>query len=129
MELHVHRNPSWLAASELCLQQLFSLPLGQASGRPVAKTLDVIFPFSEQLLPLLFITQTYFLPLLNFFISFIFYTVFLPRTPTVFSFCSFILSPFPLQENQRMQQKIDTMTKEVFDLQETLLWKDKNIRV
>lgn len=28
-----------------------------------------------------------------------------------------------------MQQKIDTMTKEVFDLQETLLWKDKNIRV
>uniref|UniRef100_A0A673TB97 Leucine-rich repeat flightless-interacting protein 2 n=1 Tax=Suricata suricatta TaxID=37032 RepID=A0A673TB97_SURSU len=32
------------------------------------------------------------------------------------------------QENQRMQQKIDNMTKEVFDLQETLLWKDKNIR-
>lgn len=28
-----------------------------------------------------------------------------------------------------MQQKIDTMTKEVFDLQETLLWKDKHIRV
>lgn len=28
-----------------------------------------------------------------------------------------------------MQQKIDTMTKEVFDLQETLLWKDKSIRV
>jgi len=27
-----------------------------------------------------------------------------------------------------MQQKIDTVTKEVFDLQETLLWKDKNIR-
>lgn len=28
-----------------------------------------------------------------------------------------------------MQQKVDTMTKEVFDLQETLLWKDKHIRV
>ena len=28
-----------------------------------------------------------------------------------------------------MQQKIDTMTKEVFELQETLLWKDKSIRV
>lgn len=28
-----------------------------------------------------------------------------------------------------MQEKIDTVTKEVFDLQETLLWKDKNIRV
>ncbi|XP_013369142.1 PREDICTED: leucine-rich repeat flightless-interacting protein 2 isoform X10 [Chinchilla lanigera] len=32
-----------------------------------------------------------------------------------------------IEENQRMQQKIDTMTKEVFDLQETLLWKDKKI--
>lgn len=28
-----------------------------------------------------------------------------------------------------MQHKIDTMTKEVFDLQETLLWKDKKIGV
>lgn len=28
-----------------------------------------------------------------------------------------------------MQQKIDTMTKEAFDLQETLLWKDKSLRV
>jgi hypothetical protein len=28
-----------------------------------------------------------------------------------------------------MQQKIDTMAKEVFDLQETLLWKDKKIGV
>ncbi|XP_031200135.1 leucine-rich repeat flightless-interacting protein 2 isoform X13 [Mastomys coucha] len=32
-----------------------------------------------------------------------------------------------LEENQRLQQKVDTMTKEVFDLQETLLWKDKTI--
>lgn len=28
-----------------------------------------------------------------------------------------------------MQQKVDTMTKELFELQETLLWKDKSIRV
>ncbi|XP_044790273.1 leucine-rich repeat flightless-interacting protein 2 isoform X11 [Bubalus bubalis] len=33
-----------------------------------------------------------------------------------------------IEEKQRMQQKIDTMTKEVFELQETLLWKDKSIR-
>ncbi|XP_053456270.1 leucine-rich repeat flightless-interacting protein 2 isoform X13 [Nycticebus coucang] len=32
-----------------------------------------------------------------------------------------------IEENQRMQQKLDSMTKEVFDLQETLLWKDKKI--
>ena len=56
-------------------------------------------------------------------------SVFLLLTPLPFSFC-FYYFPLPLlQENQRLQQKIDTMTKEVFDLQETLLWKDKTIGV
>ncbi|EMP38176.1 Leucine-rich repeat flightless-interacting protein 2 [Chelonia mydas] len=31
------------------------------------------------------------------------------------------------KENQRMQQKIDSITREVFDLQETINWKDKKI--
>lgn len=42
----------------------------------------------------------------------------------------FILSSsYLLQENQRMQQNIDSITKEVFDLQETINWKDKKIGV
>ncbi|XP_061230908.1 leucine-rich repeat flightless-interacting protein 2 isoform X7 [Neopsephotus bourkii] len=32
-----------------------------------------------------------------------------------------------IEENQRMQQNIDSKTKEVFDLQETINWKDKKI--
>ncbi|XP_072186641.1 leucine-rich repeat flightless-interacting protein 2 isoform X6 [Excalfactoria chinensis] len=32
-----------------------------------------------------------------------------------------------IEENQRMQQNIDCITKEVFDLQETINWKDKKI--
>lgn len=58
-----------------------------------------------------------------------FFPVFLPWM-LLFSFCSYhFSSPLLLQENQRMQQKVDNMAKEVFELQETLLWKDKNIRV
>lgn len=56
-------------------------------------------------------------------------SVFLLLTPLLFFLSAFIIF-FPLlQENQRLQQKVDTMTKEVFDLQETLLWKDKTIGV
>ncbi|XP_068863934.1 leucine-rich repeat flightless-interacting protein 2 isoform X4 [Aphelocoma coerulescens] len=32
-----------------------------------------------------------------------------------------------IEENQRMQENIDSITKEVFDLQETINWKDKKI--
>ncbi|XP_068940417.1 leucine-rich repeat flightless-interacting protein 2 [Petaurus breviceps papuanus] len=32
-----------------------------------------------------------------------------------------------IQEKQCMQQRVDTITKELFDLQETLIWKDKKI--
>lgn len=35
----------------------------------------------------------------------------------------------PLQESQRMQTKLDALTREVFDLQETINWKDKKIGV
>lgn len=35
----------------------------------------------------------------------------------------------PLQENQRMQTKLDALTREAFDLQETINWKDKKIGV
>lgn len=34
-----------------------------------------------------------------------------------------------LQESQRMQTKLDALTREVFDLQETINWKDKKIGV
>ena len=34
-----------------------------------------------------------------------------------------------LQDKQQMQQKLDTLTREVFDLQETINWKDKKIGV
>lgn len=34
-----------------------------------------------------------------------------------------------LQENQRMQTKLDALTREAFDLQETINWKDKKIGV
>lgn len=99
-----------------------------ASETHVAKTLDAISPCSKQLLLFLFITD---IPLpFIFSISFIF-VVSLPQTPSLFFFLLFYCfsSLLPLQENQRMQQKIDTMSKEVFDLQETLLWKDTSIRV
>lgn len=33
------------------------------------------------------------------------------------------------QESQRMQTKLDALTREVFDLQETINWKDKKIGV
>uniref|UniRef100_A0A3Q2QZB5 Leucine-rich repeat flightless-interacting protein 2 n=1 Tax=Fundulus heteroclitus TaxID=8078 RepID=A0A3Q2QZB5_FUNHE len=33
----------------------------------------------------------------------------------------------PLQEGQRMQTKLDALTREAFDLQETINWKDKKI--
>lgn len=43
---------------------------------------------------------------------------------------SFILPLYYLlQENQRMKQNIDCITKEGFDLQETINWKDKKIGV
>ncbi|XP_036395583.1 leucine-rich repeat flightless-interacting protein 2 isoform X3 [Megalops cyprinoides] len=32
-----------------------------------------------------------------------------------------------IEDNQRMQQKLDSLTREVFDLQETINWKDKKI--
>ncbi|TRY55879.1 hypothetical protein DNTS_029129, partial [Danionella cerebrum] len=32
-----------------------------------------------------------------------------------------------IEENQKIQQKLDTLTREVFDLQETVNWKDKKI--
>ncbi|XP_040209229.1 leucine-rich repeat flightless-interacting protein 2 isoform X9 [Rana temporaria] len=32
-----------------------------------------------------------------------------------------------IEENQRLQQKVDTCTREVYDLQETVNWKDKKI--
>ncbi|XP_077053034.1 leucine-rich repeat flightless-interacting protein 2 isoform X6 [Siphateles boraxobius] len=32
-----------------------------------------------------------------------------------------------IEENQKFQQKLDTLTREVFDLQETVNWKDKKI--
>ncbi|CAL9688177.1 unnamed protein product [Knipowitschia caucasica] len=32
-----------------------------------------------------------------------------------------------IEENQQMQTKLDTLTREVFDLQETINWKDKKI--
>lgn len=35
----------------------------------------------------------------------------------------------PLQESQQMQTKLDALTREVFDLQETINWKDKKIGV
>lgn len=35
----------------------------------------------------------------------------------------------PLQESQKMQTKLDALTREVFDLQETINWKDKKIAV
>ncbi|KAI1894236.1 hypothetical protein AGOR_G00113740 [Albula goreensis] len=34
-----------------------------------------------------------------------------------------------IEENQGMQQKLDTLTREVFDLQETVNWKEKKIGV
>lgn len=62
-----------------------------------------------------------------YFISFIYLNAF-PHFFTCLS--SFILpSCYLLQENQRMQQNIDCITKEVFDLQETINWKDKKIGV
>ncbi|XP_042187776.1 leucine-rich repeat flightless-interacting protein 2 isoform X7 [Callorhinchus milii] len=32
-----------------------------------------------------------------------------------------------IEENKCMQQRVDTLTREVFDLQETVIWKDKKI--
>lgn len=64
-------------------------------------------------------------------LSALFLFCFPPSHRILFSFLLFYFSssPLPLQEKQRMQQNIDTVTKEVFELQETLLWKDKSIRV
>lgn len=42
---------------------------------------------------------------------------------------SLCLYAIPLQKNQRIQTNLDTLTREVFDLQETINWKDKKIGV
>lgn len=124
-----HSSPAWPAAPWLWLQQLLPVSLWQARGSRVAETRNVILPFSKQLWLFLLIAD-FLSPFLKFPYQLYFCSVCLPLTPSIFlSAFLLLLSPLPLQENQRMQQKIDTMTKEVFDLQETLLWKDKNIRV
>lgn len=43
--------------------------------------------------------------------------------------CRVVTVPTLLQESQRMQTKLDALTREVFDLQETINWKDKKIGV
>lgn len=60
--------------------------------------------------------------LLSFFHS-IFPILFLPWTMSSWYYST------PLQESQRMQTKLDALTREVFDLQETINWKDKKIGV
>lgn len=104
----------------LLLQQQAHEPCHQDTGHHLSfLQATLAFPVHHRLSPFKFLYQLYFC------------FVFLPKTPSLFFFLLFYYfsSPLPLQENQRMQQQIDTMTKEVFDLQETLLWKDKNIRV
>lgn len=50
-----------------------------------------------------------------------------------FFFCSYPrrcrAGDAPFKESQRMQTKLDALTREVFDLQETINWKDKKIGV
>lgn len=65
------------------------------------------------------------------FISFTFKCEFLLFFSSFLTCLSSFILPlyYLLQENQRMQQHIDSITKEVFDLQETINWKDKKIGV
>lgn len=120
-------NPSWFLPHSCWLDAICTL-LAHCYG---AETLDGIFPWSRhagfscssQTCPCgqisLLVSFLFCFPLSNaLFFFLLFYCLFYYFSP-----------PLPLQENQRMQQKVDNMTKEVFDLQETLLWKDKNIRV
>lgn len=54
------------------------------------------------------------------------------RSIQLFLLCSYLVlchCSTPLQESQRMQTKLDALTREVFDLQETINWKDKKIGV
>lgn len=122
----MHTGASLASGRDSCSCSLLTFT-GVGQWGYVTKTLNVIFPVSKELLLLLFITD--FALLLS--LSALFLFCFLPSKPLLFFFLLFyyLLSPLSLQENQRMQQKVDTMTKEVFDLQETLLWKDKHIRV
>lgn len=63
-------------------------------------------------------------------VSFIYFNVWDFFFHFLTSLSSFILpSSYLPQENQRMQENIDSITKEVFDLQETINWKDKKIGV
>lgn len=54
------------------------------------------------------------------------FTQFLPSLSFIPSSCLLLTL---LQESQKMQTKLDALTREVFDLQETINWKDKKIGV
>lgn len=111
-----------------CSQPLAHCCHGQPTSFPAPRLWTSFFPFSKQLL--LFLLGTYFPLLLSCCSCFIFIPFFsLCFLPFLFSPFVTCLPPFPLQENQRKQQHIDTLTKEVFDLQETILWENKHIRV
>lgn len=63
--------------------------------------------------------------------AFLLLSLFHSIVPVMFLSCivSSCYCSTPLQESQRMQTKLDALTREVFDLQETINWKDKKIGV